>query len=97
MNSRKIFFRNDGRPCPPCFSNRDLWSVDPKTHALKQITSNATSESDPAVSPDGKKLAYTSTQDGNPEIYVIPVGGGTPKRLTTNAAIDALPTSITVS
>ena len=36
----------------------------------------------PVISPDGKILAFAADYDGNPEIYVMPITGGSPKRLT---------------
>ncbi|MBI3466362.1 MAG: PD40 domain-containing protein [Planctomycetes bacterium] len=42
-------------------------------------------------SPDGKKLVYTSSKDGNPEIYSINVDGTDAKNLTQNPARDASP------
>jgi eukaryotic-like serine/threonine-protein kinase len=39
----------------------------------------------PALSPDGRWLAYRSAESGVPEIYVIPFGGGTGKwQVSTN-------------
>ena len=45
---------------------------------------------DPAA-PAAHELVYEQTVDGNQDLYVIPAGGGTPRRLTTDPAIDALP------
>jgi TolB protein len=45
----------------------------------------------PSWSPDGRRLALTLSQDGNPEIYIMEVGNGALKRLTTNPAIDTEP------
>ena len=36
----------------------------------------------PAISADGQTLAFVSTRDGNQEIYLMPVGGGDPRRVT---------------
>ena len=38
----------------------------------------------PAISPDGKWLAYTSVESGSPEIYVVPFGKGTGKWQVSN-------------
>ncbi len=39
----------------------------------------------PAVSPDGKYVAFVSTRTGSEEVYVIPlVGGGAPERVSTS-------------
>ena len=41
-------------------------------------------DTDPAVSPDGHRLAFVSTRDGNPEIYVADARTGEVRRLTRN-------------
>lgn len=46
----------------------------------------------PSISPDGRRIAFTSTRDGNGEIYVMNADGSTPVRLTTLATQDASPT-----
>lgn len=52
----------------------------------------------PRVSPDGATVAYTiATYDmaenrSNADIWLVPVAGGTPRRLTTNKASDTSPT-----
>jgi Tol biopolymer transport system component len=53
-----------------------------------RLTNNdsGTRDYQPAVSPDGKKIAFVSTRDGafNPEIYVMNADGSNPQRLTKN-------------
>ncbi|MHB8095716.1 MAG: eIF2A-related protein [Candidatus Aminicenantales bacterium] len=44
-----------------------------------------------AYSPDGKRIAFCSTRDGNAEIYVAGADGANIKRLTFNSAIDTAP------
>jgi len=46
-----------------------------------------------AVSRDGKWLFYDSDLAGNSDIFRLPLAGGEPERLTTNAADDFYPTS----
>jgi TolB protein len=50
------------------------------------------SDEDPAWSPDGSKIAFTTDRDGNKEIYVASVDGSNPVRLTSNSAADYEPT-----
>lgn len=48
-------------------------------------------EESPCWSPDGKRLAFTSTRDGNQELYVAQRDGSEVQRLTSDPAIDAHP------
>ncbi|MDH4273314.1 MAG: tetratricopeptide repeat protein, partial [Candidatus Aminicenantes bacterium] len=43
------------------------------------------------LSPDGKSIAYQSTQEGNQDIYVMPARGGEPVRITDDPANDSWP------
>jgi TolB protein len=45
----------------------------------------------PTYSPDGKDMACTLSEDGNPEVYVLDARGRGPRRLTNNRAIDTSP------
>lgn len=45
----------------------------------------------PAWSPDGKRIAFSSTWDGNQEIYVAAVDGNEVVRITNDPAVDAHP------
>jgi Tol biopolymer transport system component len=48
----------------------DIYSIVPDTRARKQLTANPAADTDPAWSPAGSKFAFTTTRDGNPEIYL---------------------------
>ena len=52
---------------------------------------DTTSNFHPAWSPDGTKIAFASTRDTNPEIYLMDPNGSNITRLTHNAADDAQP------
>jgi Tol biopolymer transport system component len=52
---------------------------------------DTTSNFHPAWSHDGTKIAFASTRDGNPEIYVMDPNGLNVVRLTNNPADDAQP------
>ena len=51
---------------------------------LWQVTSMARLEVEPAWSPDGRFLAYSSNRNGNPDIWVQPIDGGTPIQVTAS-------------
>ena len=59
---------------------------------LRRLTDNAATDSAPAWSPGGRKLAFTSTRDGNSEIYVMDADGtGIAMNLTNHPGMDQLP------
>lgn len=60
----------------------DLWRTGINGGTAQRLTSNFAAESNPAISPDGTQLAFTGRYEGPAEIYVMPMSGGTPKRLT---------------
>jgi len=68
-----------------------LYILNPFEGEITEVVSKGTSFA-PAFSPDGKKLAFCSTsEEGNPEIYVATEEGKKIKRLTFNKAIDTAP------
>jgi tricorn protease len=66
----------------------DLWSVAREGGAAARLTSGTGTETDPAFSPDGTRIAFTGEYDGNVDVFVIPASGGVPKRLTWHPAAD---------
>jgi tricorn protease len=60
----------------------DLWLGSISTHAARRITSHPGTESYARFSPDGSMIAFTAQYDGGTDVYVMPVNGDAPKRLT---------------
>jgi tricorn protease len=60
----------------------DLWSVPLSGGRATRLTAGLGHISHPLFSPDGRWIAYTGSDDGHQEVYVIPAEGGAPKRLT---------------
>ncbi|MDE2663035.1 MAG: hypothetical protein OXI39_08535 [Gemmatimonadota bacterium] len=59
--------------------------------SLTQLTDNNALDSNPAWSPDGRRVAFQSDRDGNIEIYVMNADGSGQTRLTNNSASDGSP------
>ncbi|MEP7154206.1 MAG: S41 family peptidase [Betaproteobacteria bacterium] len=72
INANNIVFVAEG----------DLWRTGVSGGTAQRLTSNFAAESNPAISPDGTQLAFTGRYEGPAEVYVMPLSGGTPKRLT---------------
>lgn len=70
-------------------SEGDLWKVSTNGGIATRITTHHGEESNPKISPDGKWVAYAASYEGPTEVYLIPIDGGLPKRLTyeTSASI----------
>jgi tricorn protease len=75
-------------------SEGDLWSAtipaqaDATSIIAYRLSSSEGVESRPCISPDGKMLAFSAQYDGNTDVFVMPIDGGPPKRLTFHPAND---------
>ena len=67
----------------------DLWVSKTKSSELaRRLTSHPGLEIRPKISPDGKWVAFSGQYDGSTNIYLIPIEGGEPKRLTYDVESD---------
>ncbi len=60
----------------------DLWSVGVKGGAARRLTSHPGMEIYPAISPDGRTVAFSAQYEGPMDVYTMPVEGGLPQRRT---------------
>lgn len=63
-------------------SEDDLWSVGREGGVARRLSSGLGKTSHPALSPNGEWLAFSSTEEGNTEVYLMPSSGGEATRLT---------------
>ncbi len=76
-------------------SNRDgnpeIYAMNAGTGAITRLTANQAVDSQPALAPDGVRVAYVSNQSGNNDIYLTGTDLRTPVNLTNNPADDQQP------
>jgi len=58
----------------------------------RRITEQAGNASHPALSHDGRWVAYYVIHEGQRDIWIVPVEGGLPVQVTNHPAIDTIPT-----
>jgi len=58
---------------------------------LRKVTDDTATATEPAFSPDGSHIAFTSTRDGQPEVYVMDADGSNAARLTNSPGLDGDP------
>ena len=66
----------------------DLWIADIDGKGVRRLTTAQGLESNPVFSQDGRLLAFSAQYDGNTDVYVVPVEGGIPRRLTWHPGSD---------
>ena len=62
---------------------------DGKKH--KQLTFNTAINEYPAYLPGGTTITFSTTRNGNSEVYKMRAGGSNPKNLINNPALDYEP------
>ncbi len=68
-----------------------LFAYSPETLPLTRLTANNWDDIEPALSPNGNLLAYTSRQNGYWDIYLLDLQIGSTRRLTDSLTWDSAP------
>jgi tricorn protease len=66
----------------------DIWIAREDGSSVRQLTNNVARETFPRFSPDGQRIAFSSNRYGNNDVFVVPVAGGAPERLTFHSGND---------
>jgi len=88
-----------GDDCPPppdrskgyvwkLYNSFDIFSANADGTDIKQLTFSNGYDAEATVSPRGDKIVFTSTRDGDPEIYVMNLDGSNQTRLTFQKGYD---------
>jgi uncharacterized protein YjdB len=72
-------------------TSRLYWLDRSNLAALRRATPDTGAATDPAISPDGSRIAFVSTRDGNSEIYVMDADGTNLTRVTSDPQADGRP------
>ena len=70
-----VVFMSNGRD-----GNWELYRLDIATRAVTRLTDNIAQDGLPAVSPDGRYVAFMTDRDGYWSLWYVPVDGGSPAR-----------------
>ena len=64
----------------------DVWRVSTSGGTAHRLTTHSGWENRPAISPDGKTLAFAAILEGKAELYSMPLAGGVPVRMACSSA-----------
>jgi Tol biopolymer transport system component len=65
----------------------DLWELDAAGDLSRQLTTDVFVNSSPALSPDGRTLAFVSDRGGDPQLWLMERDGGAVRRVTRETGI----------
>ena len=73
------------------FGNREIWQVNADGTGLKSLIADGEFNDDPVISPDLKRIAFTSTRDDNKDIYTFDRDSRQILHLTRDPSFDSQP------
>lgn len=78
----------DGKYLWPIYHDFDIYIADLNGKIVKQLTDSPGYDAEAVVSPDGKKIAFTSIRSGDLEIWIMDIDGTNLKQLTHGLGYD---------
>jgi TolB protein len=72
----------------PLYDSYDIFMADLNGKIVKQLTKRKGYDAEVTLSPDGKKMLYTSTKDGDIDLYIMNLKTGKEKRITNLIGYD---------
>jgi len=72
----------------PLYDSYDIFMADFKGKIIKQLTTSKGYDAEATISPDGKKMIYTSDKDGDIDLYIMDLQSGEEKRITNTLGYD---------
>ena len=72
----------------PIYPGYEIFAVDVDGGHLNRLTRNEGDDAEAAVSPDGRRIVFTSLREGDLDLYVMDADGGNVRRLTDTPGYD---------
>jgi TolB protein len=72
----------------PLYDSYDIFMADLNGKIIKQLTNSKGYDAEGTISPDGKKMIYTSDKDGDIDLYIMDLKTGKEKRITNTLGYD---------
>lgn len=72
----------------PLYESFDIFMADLDGKIVKQLTNSKGYDAEATLSPNGKKMIYTSDKDGDIDLYIMDLKSGKEKRITTALGYD---------
>ncbi len=75
----------------PIYPAYEIFSASLDGQEIMRLTHNDGYDAEGAVSPDGKRIVFTSLREGDLDLYVMDADGSSPRRLTERPGYDGGP------
>jgi Tol biopolymer transport system component len=72
----------------PLYPGWEIVAADADGGNLTRLTDNTAYDAEGVISPDGRQIVFTSTRDGDLDLYLMDAGGGNVRRLTAEPGYD---------